>query len=395
MKVVQINCIFDNGSTGRIVKNLHTGLLELGHESLVIYGRGSKSHDPAVIKNSSEFGAKVHSALARLFGGEFAHSFFATKKAIKILKREKPDVVHLHCLNGNFINVYKLINYLKENHVKTVLTLHAEIMHTAGCEHAVTCDKWKTECHSCPKMNGKLSRYWRDDARRSYRRMKQAVSGFDELTVVGVSKWLTDRAAQSPIFENIKTTFVHNGMDTAVFSPSHIDIHEKLNIPKDKKVILHSTPNFRHPIKGGKYVIELAKLLPDYQFVIVGRGTEGIDLPENVLAIGHTKNTRELAALYTSADCCISTSLRESLSSVCLEVACCGGKILGFNSSGIPEAIAEGTGETVPCFDLEAYASAIVKWANYTVPEEDIAKARQKFSINAMVRNYIALYQND
>ena len=123
MKVVQVNCVYDFGSTGRIVKSLHEGLLQSGHESLVLYGRGVPSSDPRIIKTSSELGAKVHSALARLFGGEFAFSRFATNKALRILKREKPDLVHLHCLNGNFINVYRLISYLKKNNITTVKTI--------------------------------------------------------------------------------------------------------------------------------------------------------------------------------------------------------------------------------------------------------------------------------
>lgn len=393
MKVVQINCVYANGSTGKIVLNLHNALKNAGHDSLVIYGRGQGSNDPLVIKTSSEFGAKVHSALSKLFGGAFSHSLFATKKAIKILKRENPDVVHLHCLNGNFINVYKLTRYLKKNHIKTVLTLHAEIMHTAGCEHAVDCEKWKTECHSCPKMQPKISRYFRDEAKRSFQKMKAAVEGFEELTVVGVSKWLTDRAAQSPIFNGMTFATVHNGINTDIFCPTPCDIHSELGIATDKKIVLHVTPNFRHPIKGGKFVIELAKLLPNYQFIIVGSGTDGLSLPENMLTINHTKNPCELAKLYTNTDCCISTSLRESFSTVCLEAACCGGKILGFETGGIPEAITEGTGETIPCYDIEQYAKAIVKWCDSTVSEQSISAARAKFATSTMVNSYILLYQ--
>ena len=339
MKVVQVNCVYDFGSTGRIVKSLHEGLLQSGHESLVLYGRGAPSSDPRIIKTSSELGAKVHSALARLFGGEFAFSRFATNKALRILKREKPDLVHLHCLNGNFINVYRLISYLKKNNIKTVLTLHAEIMHTAGCEHAVECEKWKTECHSCPKIKGKISRYFRDDARHAYRRMKKAVAGFDELTVVGVSRWLTERAAQSPIFAEAKFSVVHNGTDTGVFRPTVSDLRERLGITESEKVVLHVTPDFRHStIKGSHYVTALTEKMSDYRFLIVGAGTEDIDFPKNVLAVGRTESPKELAEYYSAADVTLLTSIRETYSMVCAESLCCGTPVAGFFAGG-PESI--------------------------------------------------------
>ena len=39
MKVAQVNVVFKKGSTGKIVYDLHSMLLENGHESIVCYGR--------------------------------------------------------------------------------------------------------------------------------------------------------------------------------------------------------------------------------------------------------------------------------------------------------------------------------------------------------------------
>ncbi len=394
MKVIQINCVYNYGSTGRIVKNLHDGLLAGGHESIVLYGRGAVSSDPNIIKTSSEFGAKVHSALARLFGGEFAYSRFATAKAIKILKREKPDAVHLHCLNGNFINVYKLLEYLKKNNIKTVLTLHAEIMHTAGCEHAVDCEKWKSECHNCPKIKGKLSRFWRDDARRYYRKMKRAAEGFKDLTVVGVSRWLTDRAAQSPIFEGARFATVHNGVDTAVFRPSPSDLKKDLGIADDKKIILHVTPDFRHAvIKGSRYVTALASEMPDHQFIIVGGGTDGADLPENILAVGRTESPAELARYYSAADATLLTSIRETYSMVCAESLCCGTPVAGFFAGG-PESICLPE-HSAFCEqgDLKTLKANILTLANRE-KTDFTSLAEKEYSATAMYENYLELYKN-
>lgn len=45
MRILQINIFFDEGSTGKIVADIHNRLLRDGHDSYVIYGLG---HDETV-----------------------------------------------------------------------------------------------------------------------------------------------------------------------------------------------------------------------------------------------------------------------------------------------------------------------------------------------------------
>ena len=150
---------------------------------------------------SSEFEAKIHSVLSRLTGIDFGYSPIATWKTIRTIKRFAPDIVHLHCLNGHFMNVYHLIEYLIKHKIPSVLTLHAEIMHTAGCEHAYDCTKWIKGCHDCNRIAGLITHYFRDDSKYAYQRMQRAFGGFSNLLIVGVSNWLTNRAMQSGVFK--------------------------------------------------------------------------------------------------------------------------------------------------------------------------------------------------
>lgn len=395
MNILQINCVYKKGSTGKMVYDIHNGLRKKEIDSVVCYGRGTKSNTKNVYKVSSELEAKVHSVFSRLFGVQFGFSPLATRKTINIIKKENPDVVHLHCLNGHFINVYRLLKYLKKRNIKTVLTLHAEIMHTAGCEHAMDCEKWKTHCYSCPKIKGLISRYFRDDAKACYRKMKNAFKGFENLTVVGVSEWLTERAKQSAVFDK-GTVFktVHNGIDTDAFKiTDYQDLYTKYNIPKDKQIVLHATPNFNHPIKGGKYVLETAKKLPDIQFVIVGfNGDEDI-LPKNVIPIAHTKDKAEMAQFYNLADVTLLTSKRETFSMVVAESLSCGTPVVGFEA-GAPETI------TIPKYsefskqgDVDALIENINKILSRDLNNEEISKeAKKKYACEKMVKNYILCY---
>ena len=125
MKILQVNNVYNNGSTGKIVHDIHVSLQQRGDQSIVCYGRGEKIVEHDIYKTSSELEAKLNNLRSRLGGLQYGGSFIATRRLIKIIKSEKPDVVHLHCINGFFVNIYRLLNFLKTNDIPTVLTLHA------------------------------------------------------------------------------------------------------------------------------------------------------------------------------------------------------------------------------------------------------------------------------
>ena len=126
MKILQVNCVYNNGSTGKIMHDVHMELVSAGHKSVVCYGRGADTSDENVIKLCSELYAKANNLLSRITGILYGGCLLSTSRLISLIKREKPDVVHLHCINGFFVNIYKLVSWLKNNKIKTVVTLHAE-----------------------------------------------------------------------------------------------------------------------------------------------------------------------------------------------------------------------------------------------------------------------------
>lgn len=384
MKVLQINREYHTGSTGKITEDIHKYLLSKGIDSVVCYGRGPLYKAQSVHKVSSELEAKIHSALSRMSGVDFGYSFYATSKLIKIIKQESPDVVHIHCLNGHFVNAYRLLDFLKKNKIKTIITLHAEIMHTAGCEHAMDCEKWKTECNNCPLISGKISHYFRDDAKLCFKKIKKIYDGFEDLTIVGVSDWLTQRAMMSGVFSDCKPTFktINNGT-RFVEATDHLK--------NNKPVILHVTPDFLHPLKGGKYVVELAKLHPEWQFIIVGTNCEIANQPENIQMVGRIKDRQVLANYYASADVTLITSKRETFSMVCLESLSCGTPIVGFKSGG-PESVF--IGDYVRFVDY-GNVTELSNMINFFLQKKihiDIKELTNRFSIERMADSYLLAY---
>lgn len=397
MKVLQINCVYGNGSTGKIVRDNHIELLSRGYESVVCYGRGAKSAEPYVYKTCGELYSKFNNLLTRFTGIMYGGCFFSTSRLLSVIKKEKPDVVHLHCINGYFVNIYRLITWLKKHHVKTVLTLHAEFMHTANCGHALDCEKWRTGCGHCPRKKQELRSLLFDGTATSWKRMKRAFEGFEEdCFVTSVSPWLMERAESSPILGSLRHVTVMNGLDTAVFYPhGGKAVREKLSIG-DRKMVLHVTASFsldpKH-VKGGYYVVELAKMLPELVFVVVGSRDMSLNLPENVINVGRLEDQQELAAYYSAADVTLLTSKRETFSMVAAESLCCGTPVVGFKA-GAPERIAlPECSSFVEFGDLEKVEVAMKTLLERGKCENTASAAKEKYTSKKMCEGYIYAYE--
>lgn len=399
MKVIQINCVYGEGSTGKLVQQLHHHLLMHGWESLVIYGRGRTSNEEGVIRLGSNLYGKLNKCISKLTGLMYGGCLLNTLKAIRIVQKEKPDVVHLHCLNGNFINIYKIVEWLKANHIKTVLTLHAEFMHTANCSHAFECNKWQTGCGNCPRWKTETGSIFKDKTATSWKKMYAAFKDFHELEVVSVSPWLMERAMQSPILVKANHRVILNGIDTTVFKPC--SAHPLISRLKSegKKIILHVTPGFNlapgHP-KGGEYVVELARRLlkekPDWCIVVAGTLMQDTLLPQNLITLGSITNQRELASLYSGASATLLTSKKETFSMVTAESLCCGTPVVGFNS-GAPELIA------LPEYshfseqgDIKQLMEGLNVFTHSKEAQNISEAAKKKYSSENMCKQYINLY---
>ena len=393
MRILLINSVYAVGSTGKIVEDIKHYCENKGDEVLILYGRQGRNTDSAVIKVSTEIEAKVHSVLSRFTGLDFGFSPLATAKVISEIKKFCPDVVHLHCLNGHFINVFHLLKYLKVQNIPTVLTLHAEIMHTAGCEHAFECQKWIGGCYDCDRIRGCVTHYFRDDARYAYEEMRAAFFGFQNLTIVGVSTWLVNRARQSGIFKSCSAEFstIENGLDTNVFHQMKMNDNSLKDVINLKKpVILHVTPDFNHPLKGGYYVIKLAEAHPDWTFVIVGYNGAS-HLPGNVIPISHTKNRAELASYYNIANITLLTSKRETFSMVCAESLACGTPVVGFKAGGPESVFAGDYARFVEYGDISGLGYAIKKILS-NPPSINSAEICFRFSSDRMAEKYRECY---
>lgn len=409
MKVLQVNCVYAHGSTGKIIADIEKVLEKKGHKSIICYGRGKTvNNKPGVYKFCSELESKIHNIAHRYFGVlGYGGCYFSTYNLINIIDKEKPDVVHLHCINGFCVNIFRLLKWLGENNIKTLLTNHAEFFYTGNCGHAYNCERWKSEpgCGSCPILLEATAGSIFDTTQKSWCEMKKAFSYFHEnnLLCTAVSPWVKSRFLLSPITCKFNCQVVFNGLDTSIFNINKRENREltrkSIGIGLSEKVVFHATAFFymdENNLKGGRYIYKLAKLMPDVIFVVAALSYQTIiDCPPNLKLIGSAKSQVHLSELYAAADLTVITSKRETFSMITAESLCCGTPVVGFESGG-PESISpkEYT-EFVEYDNLESLQISINKWINKTdLNNNEVASiSRSMYSKELMAEGYLRCYE--
>ena len=352
MKVLQINATYGYGSTGRNVKEQHEYYLAKGIDSYVAYAiRGKKSE--RIFRIGTTLDHKMHAIMWRITGKQGYYSYFATKKLLRRMKKIQPDIVHLHNLHSNYINLPILLKYLAKQKITTIITLHDFWFFTGRCYHYLydDCDKYKKECGECPFL--KRTHCLIDFSRKMLLQKKELFSQIEKLGVIGVSRWSIEETKKSFLKDKGIKTYIYNWVDRQVFYPRVVQ-----NDTSKKKIIAVS--QIWGEEKGLKEAIRLAELLgKNTELLLIGNIVGSPILPSNIRVIGYIDDVNTLAEYYSAADCFVHFSLVETFGKVIVEAMACGTPVVVFNSTALSELIGEECGEVVDANDILAMSRAV------------------------------------
>lgn len=388
MKVLLIDVNCKNSSTGKIVYDLYNGIRDHGDEAAICYGRGAVVEGENIYKFGLDFETKIHAGLARVTGLNGYFSPLSTRRLLRFIKEYQPDVVHIHELHAYFVNIKPLIQYLKENKIKTVWTFHCEYMYTGKCGHANACLRWQTVCGHCPEIHNYPKSLFFDFTKKMFLDKKKLLSDFD-FSIVTPSQWLADRVKQS-FLKDKPTSVIHNGIDTGMFelpAPEYIEQVKKQYGIAGTKIAVSIAPGIMSERKGGQWVLKLAALNPDWTFVLVGSDEGGVTKKENCIIVPRISNQKKLTAFYAMADAFVLCSAKETFSLTCAEALACGTRVVEFKY-GAPETVFDSSvAHFVDYGDVEALNKALNDESNIV----NFRKyAEQQLSVKQMVA---CLYQ--
>lgn len=399
MKILHINCT-DDGSTGKIIQDISACAASRGHENYLCTPQITHEN-PSIkkIKTSVQHEQGLYLRIAKLLGFQYGFAPVSTSRILRTIQQVKPDVVHLHSINCNIVNIYKLLGFLKKNHIPTVVTNHAEFFYTGSCAYSYFCENWKTGCGNCESYKTSCASVW-DSSHLAWRKMKKAFSGFQEARVVSVSPFTYSRSKQSPIMEGIEQRVVLNGIDTEIFRPYPAQENDGM---QGEKLVAYVTAFF-DPLeddrKGSAHVVELARRFSgeNVRFLVIGKSTsKKVDLPANMTIVGFVADQKQLAQYYSMADVSLITSKRETFSMPVAESLACGTPLVGFLAGG-PESIAiKDFCSFVDFGDVDALEELLRN--GWLTKKEELgvqtiaAEAEKVYAGNIMAQKYLDIYQ--
>lgn len=406
MKVLHLVAGDLSGGAARGAYWLHRAQRKIGIESSILTNSRTTLNDQfvhSIASNSAKYFAtrvlnKLIGVPILLYPHRKKRIFSMGLSGIDIKKTDqykKSDIIHLHWING-LISIKDIGKIEKP----IVWTLRDMWPLTGGCHYTMECEKYTTGCGQCPQL-GSMSA---NDLSRYVMRKKQLRFPLN-MTLVGISEWLSECAKASSAFSDQRITTISNNLDTDEFrAKSKADARRELGLESEKKYILLGAQNIKDFYKGFDLLISSLKQLNqgNYYLLVFGNADEAAisatGLPFR--AFGFLRDNKSLATLYSAADVFIAPSRMEAFGKTLVESMACRTPVVCFDATG-PKDIVEHkeNGYKAKAFDPIDLASGIEWILNQEEAYyEELCssaerRARNFFDSQVIARQYKKLYE--
>ena len=407
MRVLIVNASDYQGGAARAAYRLHAALLNSGVDSrMLVETKLSDDYsvigqDSIVVKGISLLRRLLDRLAVKLYKSRsetyFSPNWVPFSGLVKRINALNPDVVHLHWVNKAMLSVSDIAAI----RVPIVWSLHDMWAFTGGCHYNEECDAYERLCGECKVLGSSRKN---DLSRKVFNKKHSGYAKHENLTVVGLSRWLAECASKSTLFKNSKVACLPNPIDTAVYLPlGECTARDLLGLPMDKKLILFGAMSATSdPRKGYNELREALLQLKgqDVELVVFGSSKpekqEGFTL--NTHYLGQLHDDVTLRALYSAADVMVVPSLQENLSNAIMESLACGTPVVSFDIGGNSDMVEhQQNGYLAKPYDTVDLAIGIEWVLNASNYGELSANARSKilneFDSEVVAKRYVELYQ--
>lgn len=297
----------------------------------------------------------------------------------KILRKERPDIVHTHTSKAGFLG--RFASFLARVPI-IIHTPHGHVFHS----------------------------YFGPTLTKIFV-IAEKISSLITDKIITLTNRERDEHIERRIAPLNKFITIHSGVDLDRFMNLNINIKKKkkeLNIPQDYCVI--GTVGRLVPIKGHKYLVSAAEMIikefPKTVFIFVGDGflkpilerhSEALGIRKNIIFTGWRKDVPEILYLF---DILVFPSLNEGMGRVMVEGMSLGKPIVASNVGGIRDLIEDGkNGILVPPRDSNALRKAISRLIRNKKLAEGLGKIGKMevypgFDASTMVKKIDDLYES-
>lgn len=394
-KLLQINSVVNTGSTGRIAEQLGQYAISQGWESYIAYGREARDSKSKLIQIGSSLDVYKHAIGARLFDCQGLMSKRATCKFLKQLEQIRPDVIHLHNIHGYYINYPILFRYLKNKNIPTIITMHDFWLMTGHCAYIdESCDKWKSGCGHCPRLN-QYPETELDYSARNWKRKASIFENMPNVTLVPVSYWLAKYVDES-LLHGLKRQVIYNGIDTHIFKPYSDKSDTIGGIDWNKFTIMTIATRWTEA-NGFDDIMQLSGALPDdCQIIMIGLDDEQLrNLPEHIVGFKKIESLTRLQELYSKADVVFNVNREVTFGLVTVEAMACGTPAIVLHNTAGEELVDKQTGVVLnSIYDLIRILPVVRNMNKEKVAISCRRRVLDMFDADKQYSKYFDLYLN-
>lgn len=408
MKVLHVHDV-DYPATGGgaiVMHRLHVGLRKAGVDSKILCRRKKlRGAESVLIPPAGKFLGRLETPLRRLAlraGLNDVHCL-STFKISQLAVYAEADLLHLHCIHGNFFN-YLALPRLTANKT-AVFTLHDTWPYTGHCSFNYDCERWKAGCGRCP-YPGNYPPIRRDSSALEWKLKKWAYDRA-RIVIVTLSTFQTERIKHS-MLSRFPVHQIPNGVDVDVYQPrDREECRRLLGISQGKKVLMFAATALNMRNKGGDLLLRALQLLPEAlrkKTVLLMLGDGGDALAEQAgietINLGYVFHDRLKVIAYSAADLFVQPSRAESLPLVVQESMACGTPIVAFPVGGTVDLVRPGrTGYLAKLEDPEDMARGIEQLlvddaARDAMSRQCRAVTIEEYSLDRQVERHVQLYRS-
>jgi len=407
MKVLHIVGGDLNGGAARGAYWLHQALVELGIDSKILTTSKIDFGDNRVISINKSKKEELKSLLRSQIDTNLQAFYPKRKKFIfstgligydftKLEVYRKADIIHLHWINGGFINI-KHLSGIKKPIIWTIRDMWPM---TGGCHYTMGCENFLNGCGNCKQLN---SNFKYDLSKFVYYRKKKYLP--KHMKIIGISNWLSNEAKKSELFKKFDVRTIYNNINTNSFYPIDKEIaKEILDIKTDKKIILVGAQDLKSFYKGFDKFVEAIKNLDRNRYFLVFFGNLDEKLVKNLRFeyknLGFLYDIVSLRLVYSASDIFVAPSLMEAFGKTLAEAMACGTPVVCFDATGPKEIVDHKiNGYKAKAFDTKDLLKGI-EWIlslNKNEYNRLCKNAREKvlreFDSKVIAKKYIDLYK--
>ncbi|MFA6428767.1 MAG: glycosyltransferase family 4 protein [Candidatus Buchananbacteria bacterium] len=399
------------GGAERIASNMYQGLRNRGHEVFVLTTTPKKSQENLGAEGIYRLYIKSYPQIWRAYLG--LYNPFVVRRATKIIKTLKPEVVHAH--NVHYLLSYQLLKVAKKSGAKVFLTAHdVALFHYGKLVEFLSSESIK----DAGAVKGDIKFNYQVTGWQQLKRFKKRYNPLRNILIrrylkyvdkiFAVSQALKQALEQNGL-KNIEV--IYNGIETdnwQILKPAVESFKIKYNL-KEKRIIFFG--GRLSTLKGGKNMIEVIEQVrlqvPQAVLLIVGQKD---DQAKILMQQVKTQNLpvfftgwlvgQDLLSAYWSSEVVVVPSLYlDPFPTINLEAMACHRPIVGTCFGGTPEIVLDNqTGFIVNPFNTKLLAEKIIYFLDNIevakkIGESGYQRVNKFFSLDKQINETLIWYQ--